>query len=417
MRQISRYCYKLTLRVMPLSFIESHEPLVLQEMKPDCFVCVVVPVRNEAENIRHALAALTNQVDLNNRPLNPNSFEVIILANNCDDDSAAITKSWQKKHPALNFHLYEAKLPAKKSNVGYVRRWLMNEAYLRLRGNKFGGGVIMTTDGDTCAAPNWIAANLKEIETGADAVGGRILINPADLRRMNEKARRFHLLDTGYRLLAAEIEARLDFVAHDPLPRHHQHFNGSFAVTTEAFQRAGGVPSVRFLEDVAFFQSLLRIDARVRHSPLARVQTSSRSAGRTELGLSTQIIEWTLMGENGDSYYVESAAAIAERINLRRRLREIWRNSPRNDQPLNRIADDLLISEDFLKNELSIKQTFGSLLEKVQHAQRKNGEWAKKHPLVCVSRAIGDLRQLNALLRRQNQTVAPPLAFSQTSSR
>ena len=94
---------------------------------------------------------------------------------------------------------------------------------------------MATTDGDTLVAPNWIAAITKEIEKGAEAVGGRIFINPAELKNMNVKARSFHLRDTGYRLLAAELESRLDHLPHDSCPRHHQHFNGSFAVTTAGF--------------------------------------------------------------------------------------------------------------------------------------------------------------------------------------
>lgn len=400
---------------MAASFIDSHKQIFPADVKESCGASVVIPVRNEAENIRETLAALSVQVDQNNRPLAPDSFEILVLANNCDDDSAAVVKLWQKQNPRLSLHFAEARLPPENANIGYVRRWLMNEAFLRLNGNR--GGVMLTTDGDTCAAPNWIHANLKEIERGADAVGGRILLKPEDLRRMDAKAGRFHLLDTGYRLLAAEIEARLDFVAHDHLPRHHQHFNGSFAVKTEAFRQAGGIPAVRCLEDVAFFQSLLRIDARFRHSPLVRVHTSSRSAGRTELGLSTQLTEWTLMGENGDTYFVESAAAIAKRIDLRRKLREVFKDRRRTRSRISRLADELLISFAVLENELEARRTFGALLEKVQHLQHENGEWKQRHPLVCVSRALADLRQLAAALRRENQSAVSPNAFSQTSSR
>lgn len=393
----------------------AREQIISKNINPECFATVVIPVRNEAENISHTLRSLINQVDFQNRPLDRKSFEIVVLVNNCSDDSAAIVEAFAEKHSDYAIHFAEACLATENANIGYVRRWLMNEAETRLKHNKFGRGVILTTDGDTCAAPNWIAANLNEIKNGADAVGGRILIKSQDLRQMNHKARRFHLLDTGYRLLAAELEARLDFVAHDYLPRHHQHFNGSFAVTTQAFRQAGGVPQVAFLEDVAFFQSLMRIDARFRHSPLVRVETSSRTTGRTELGLSTQINEWTVMGENGDTYFVESAEAIAQRIYLRGILRKL--HGEKNPRPaqISMLAGKLLISPKVLETELARLQTFGSLLEKVHHAQHDAGEWKRKYPLTCVSRAINDLRKLLEIIRRENHS--PERFFVHTSSR
>lgn len=400
---------------MTLNPAQAHKLIIPNEINRNCRVSIVIPVRNEAETIAETLKSLVNQVDLKNHRLAPDSFEIIILANNCTDNSADIVRFFAKANSDLNIHLAETHLPPEKANVGYVRRRLMNEAYARLCQNKFKSGVIMTTDGDTCPAPNWIVANLREIKNGADAVGGRILMKPRGLREMNEKTRRFHLLDTGYRLLAAELEARLDYIAHDYLPRHHQHFNGSFAVTTAAFDRAGGIPPVSFLEDVAFFQSLMRVDARFRHSPFVRVETSSRIAGRAEMGLSTQIKEWTVMGENGDTYFVENAASIAQRINLRSVLRSVWNGKEANFARITRLADDLMISPNMLKNELQIKQTFGSLLEKVQRAQNAGGEWQRRYPLVCVSRAIWDLRQILEIARRQNHS--PDRFFSQTSNR
>lgn len=285
----------------------------------------------------------------------------------------------------------------------------MNEAYLRLLKNKFGGGIIATTDADTRIAENWIAAIIAEIENGADAVGGRILIHPSELKKMDAKCRAFHLRDTGYRLMGAEIEAFWDESAHDFLPRHHQHFNGSFAVTTEAFAKAGGIPEVRCLEDVAFYHALLRIDAKFRHSPVVRVQTSARSEGRTESGLSTQINEWTVMGQNGDDYLVESAQSIERRLCARKHLRRLWRNETKifrngeiNEEEIRNLSDALMISGDFLRLELSSRQSFGNLYEKVLIEQHRRGEWEKENRLVPIEKAIYDLRLMLEKMRKNS---------------
>lgn len=400
----------MTLLNLPIT----HRDLIETEIKPNCLATVIIPVRNEAVCLPRTLESFARQIDRRGQRLDPNLYEIIVFANNCRDDSAAIARRWRKANDLLSVHVVEADLPPKNSNIGFVRRWLMNEADGRLRRNKHRGGVIMTTDGDTCVAPAWIAANLHEIKNGADAVGGRILINPSEIRKMCAKAQRFHLLDTGYRLSAAELEARLDYVSHDYLPRHHQHFNGSFAVTTEAFRRAGGIPDVPFLEDVAFYHSLMRVDARFRHSPLARVETSARRAGRTELGLSSQINEWMIMGKNADAYFVESAPAIERRIRARNRLRRIWRGG-KSVSEVAALADQLFVSERFLQNECNHPQTFGALLEKVEREQSRLGDWKNNYPLVTVEKALGDLRRILETQRREPRVNLQ--SFSQTSSR
>lgn len=381
-----------------------HTAIIHSPILPECFVSIVIPVRNEAISLPSTLQGLKNQSFGKAFPASFNHFEIIFLVNNSDDDSAEIIRRWQKENRHLRVYIAEKNFPIENSNIGHVRRELMNEAFLRLRKNKFGGGIIATTDGDTVIESKWFAATVAEIRNGADAVGGRITVHPSELRTMDEKCRAFHLRDTGYRLMAAEIEAHLDDLAHDSLPRHHQHFNGSFAVTTEAFARAGGVPKVRFLEDVAFYHSLLRVDAKFRHSPRVRVQTSARSEGRTESGLSTQINEWTVMGRNGDKYLVESAQTIERRLRARKNLRRIWENKAANKhfqlEEIKKLADALLVSEEFLRRELSDRQTFGSLHEKVIREQNISGEWTKENPLVNIEKAIYDLRLLLEKMRR-----------------
>lgn len=383
---------------------KSHETIISSPVTAECFLSVVIPVRNEAASLSVTLEGFTRQLCGKKFSVDFNDFEIIFLVNNSDDDSAEFIRRWQNENPHLRVHVAEKNFPSEQSNIGHIRRKLMNEAFLRLSGNKYGGGIIATTDGDTAVADDWLAATVAEIGNGADAVGGRILIHPSELKNMDAKCRTFHLRDTGYRLMAAEIEACLDNLTHDSVPRHHQHFNGSFAVTTEAFAKAGGVPEVRFLEDVAFYHSLLRVDAKFRHSPHVRVYTSARSEGRTEAGLSTQINEWTVMGQNGDEYLVESAQSIERRLQTRKKLRRIWKDKNKYFQidEIKKLADDFFVSEEFIRCEISSPQTFGSLHEKILHEQNKIGEWAKENPLVNIERAIYDLRLMLEKNRRKN---------------
>ena len=392
--------------------------LINSSMAAECKVSVVIPVRNEAENLASTLSAFTNQKNLDGNALDPRFFELIILANNCTDDSAEIIKRFQREHPRLQIHLAEISPSPEDSNIGSVRRLLMNEAFFRFK-TASRNGVILTTDGDTRVADNWIAANLREIESGAEAVGGRIIIAPNELAKMDAKCREFHLQDEEYRLLAAEIEGLIDDLPHDTSPRHHQHFNGSFAVKTDVYEKAGGVPKVKFLEDVAFYESLQRIDAKFRHSPLVQVFTSARDVGRSEVGLSYQLNEWRKLGECGAEFLVESAYTIEAKLKAKRKLRGVWRQIVAGGFPTNadavNLSQNLDVPTQFLVDELDNSATFGSLYERILHEQQRIGDWQKRHLTVPLQIALKDLTQI--VRHWRIVTERAHYSFSQTSSR
>ena len=394
--------FVMTLKILCNRLIDS-------PTSPECKVSVVIPVRNEAEMLSATLAAFLRQTDFNGNLLNFRDFEIIVLANNCTDDSVGIVKNFKHENPFLQIHLAEIILCPENANIGFVRRLLMNEAYRRLSANRFGGGIIMTTDADTRVAPDWIGANLYEIGRGADAVGGRIIIAPGELAKMDAKCRELHLKDEQYRLLAAEIEALIDYLPHDSEARHHQHFNGSFAVTTAAFRRAGGIPKVKFLEDVAFYNALQRIDARFRHSPLVKVYTSARSVGRSEIGLSYQINEWKKMGETGADFLVDSATAIERKFKARRKLRNFWRQTKMgvlpNDGEILLLSEQLYVPTKFVAEELAFSQTFGDLYEKIMREQHQIGAWHRNNPPVPLAIALKDLRRVVCRFRTRQEYV------------
>lgn len=362
---------------------------------PNCFASVVIPARNEALHLRKSLESLSGQVDSRGKTLNYDHFEIIILTNNCSDNSFEIARQFQMENKFLNLHVADIKTSKENANSGFIRRVLMEKAHERLMTNDKKDGMILTTDGDTQVAPNWIAENISEKIKGADAVGGRILFDDEELVKMNPAARKFHLIDEKYRLLAAEFESRLDFLPHDSFPRHHQHFNGSFAVTTDAYRKAGGIPKVRFLEDVAFYQSLMRIDAKFRHSPHVKVYTSARETGRTEAGLSTQINDWINLGKNGEDFFVESVETLEKRFSAQGKLRSIWKNIQNGFEPKLseiKVAADLFnVNLEDLRIELLKPQTFGLLLENVFRMHNHQDGLNLQNKLVPVQEAVNDL--------------------------
>jgi hypothetical protein len=283
---------------------------VVEPVRTGCVFAVVIPVRNEVASLPDTLAALAAQRDASGSAIDPDRFEIILLVNNSDDGSAAAARAFASQHAELALHVVEIDLPEEDAHVGRARRLLMDLAAARLGPT----GVIATTDADTVVAPDWIAMTLAEIAAGADAVAGRILVDPVGFAEHDRHAQLFHLRDVTYRYLVTEFVARLVPDPFDPWPRHFQHFGPSMAVTVETYRRSGGMPPLPSLEDVAFYDALRRIGARIRHSPAVRVVTSARPTGRTDFGFAVQLGRWSQMGARNEPFMVESVPAIIARL-------------------------------------------------------------------------------------------------------
>ena len=292
-------------------------------------ISVIIPAKDEVATLPATLAALAAQTTLAGHPLPAGSYEVIVLANNCLDETAAAVRRQACRFPQLALHIAELCLPAAHAHVGRARRLLMDEACARLEQVGQPAGIIASTDADTRVAPTWLAATQAEVAAGADAVGGRILTEAEELSEKELPAlQRLQARDAAYRLLCARLEDLLDPAAADPWPRHHQHFGASLALTARAYRRVGGLPEVRFLEDEALYQQLRRHDLAVRHSPYVQVLTSARRDGRVEVGLSWQLREWLHLSQQQREPLVDNPVQLARQWQLRRQLRACRANAP-----------------------------------------------------------------------------------------
>ena len=374
------------------------QPLVDCLPLKSCEVCVIVPVRNEASVLENTLLALTNQVDLTGRLLNKSRYEIIILANNCTDNSAEIARHFARSRPNLMLHVVEMEIKGDRAHVGWVRKLLMDEAYRRFKliGRN---GVIASTDGDTRVSDTWIAATLAEIQRGADAVGGRIITDSRERNKLDRATRLYYLRHLRYGYLSAQLESCID-PYFESLPRHHHNYGASLAVTAQMYGKVGGLPPLRSSEDVALYEALRRVDARFRHSPQVRVITSARSIGRAEAGLSARLSQLSLMAQNNESVLVEPAELIQMRYYLSRWLRYLWQRKKDNFRDkFATMAKKLDLNRDLLEETVLRSPTYGLLLERIKQYQQGNQRLDRGYELVAIQKANADLEMTIANIR------------------
>jgi len=353
---------------------------------------IIVPVKNEEENLYGMLDALRMQVDESGEKICPDLYEVLLLANNCTDRSFAMARQYQLKYPEFRLHIAEILLEKEHAHIGTVRRLLMDEAYHRFQLLDNIDGIIISTDGDSRVDSCWLHYIFREFDAGCDVVGGRIISDYSE-----SPSRKYHLRDVGYRYLVSHLESCIDPCAFDPWPRHFQCYGPSTAVKCSIYEKAGRLPVLPFLEDENFRKALIRIDARIRRSPHVKVYTSSRESGQVDFGFSIQLNQWTKMKLEGESIHVEAPVSLIIKFNAKKTLRELFTDYLLNNQlnipQLKQLARSLFLEEEWLRIKISTATYFGSLWEETELALSIQ-KWEERHPEIPIDTAIGHLRTL-----------------------
>ncbi len=378
---------------------------VLHPVQAGLRCVIVIPARDEAALLPRALQAIAAQRGVTA------AYEVIVLANNCSDDTAARAREFAQRCKACAIHVVEVRWPPALANVGRARRALMEIASARLLQSCPVQGVICSTDADTCVAGDWLFANLMAIDAGADAVGGRIVAEVDDA--LPPMAQQLMRLDDSYRSWRARLESLVDPDPFDPWPRHHQHFGASLAVNAAAYRAVGGLPLVHYLEDEALVRALRLQDKSVRHCPRVHVHTSARLDGRVEVGLSWQLRAWSSHA-SADAYPpVVNPKIELQHWAMRRRTRALWRETSAPGSPALEGGDNagtelarlLGIDCRWLSTRVSSCSSFGQLWDDIERYWGRAG---------LVSSSFKATVPMDEALRELRHLVTAQPAFSKT---
>jgi GT2 family glycosyltransferase len=288
---------------------------------------VAIPAHNEARYIEGCLAALALQRDEAGAPVEQGSFEILVLANNCSDETAEIAKQAARSipHPVS---IVEEAMVGGRMNAGWARQRAMDLAAARLAEVAPLNGLILTTDADSRVAPTWFAATLREFEKGVDCVAGYIDAIPDEYVVLGpDFMARGRLEDTYLRYLA-EINALCDPNPHDPWPNHRVSSGASLAVTLAAYSAIGGLPPRAVGEDSALTETLGRAGFKVRHAMDVCVSTSCRLNGRATGGAADTMRHRHAVPDAPCDEEIETALQATRRALYKRFLRERWMGKP-----------------------------------------------------------------------------------------
>ena len=279
-------------------------------------VIVAIPARDEANHITSCLNAIASQPGAER-----NIAAVILFANNCADETAAIARSLSLPYP---LQVIEASFPPEEAHIGHARRGATNAAFNCKNEMGLDDPIIAGTDADSLLASDWLPALLKAFTGNIDAVCGAIDVEDNLAPSLSSKL----YIEATYSDAVARVSNFLDPLPHDPWPNHIWCWGANFAVRASILLAAGGTPLVSLAEDRALHAELLRRDARIRHSQEVRVHTSSRDVGRAPGGLADLMRNYADDPNAEADYFLEPARLTIERARLRGNERQRWGETP-----------------------------------------------------------------------------------------
>ena len=118
------------------------------------FVSVIVPSRNEADNISKCINSLLSQ----NYP--KDKYEIIPVNDGSDDETKNLLENYTLKFPQINLINIESKLSCGKLNA-------IDKGILKSKGE-----IIITTDADVWMRKNWIKSMVKDFDLKTGMIVG-----------------------------------------------------------------------------------------------------------------------------------------------------------------------------------------------------------------------------------------------------
>lgn len=247
-------------------------PLFPSPMPERVRLSVVLPVYNEADDLSAVLDSLYRQRGPDG-PLDKSMYEVVLVDNNCTDDTMAIAHHFAADHPDLALHtIREA-----EQGVSCARKAGMDFACSRSRRRGRSGAeqrhFLVSADADCQVDDHWLAELFAAMESGKAAIGVCDYFYAAE--HFSGRPRLWNAIERTLRCRA------VTFALFGGFPD-----GKGFAVDTDTYEAVGGIELLYQLRHGRFVNHLsddwdfgIRVRSRggsIAYVPASRVQINPR---------------------------------------------------------------------------------------------------------------------------------------------
>lgn len=267
-------------------------PEIGEHPHPRLNICVVIPCFNEP-SLLESLQSLWNCI----RP--QSAVEVIIVINSPEHarsdiltnnlDTLRDANVWIQAHvdPMLRFYtVFKPDLPVKFAGVGLARKIGMDEAVYRFSKVKNQRGIIAGFDADSLCSSNYLVEIERHFSSNPKTPGASIYFEHPTTGSFNSSIYQGICL---YEMHLRYINQALRFAGH---PHAYHTVGSSFAVTTEAYVKQGGMNKRQAGEDFYFLQKIIAL-GNFSEINTTRVVPSARVSNRVPFGTGASMGRWT----------------------------------------------------------------------------------------------------------------------------
>lgn len=347
---------------------------------PNLKMAVIIPAKNEGQNIRFTLDSLAKQIYEDGSRFDSSAFEVLVLGHNCSDDTLAQCRKFFREHSQIRGYFLE--LNSKEINtVGAARRILMNIAYWRI---SIDNGLIISTDADTIVDKHWLYNLYNYIEGKVDLICGNII---SDASQLEAQARSYLIAKDEYLLLKSRLESELFPNPHNPWPRHGFNWGPNLSIKKSVYGAIGGIRPLHFLEDVDLYKRVVSEGFIVKHCLKCKVTTSTRIDSRCSEGFGAELRVWTDI--EGVAYKVEGLLKLLLRYKIYKLLQEYYVFPTSN--LMMEILELSSIEEKELMTMIKKSERVEALTIKMEAYLNQSSIWNSKHPNTDIFKVCDEL--------------------------
>ncbi len=359
-------------------------------------ICVTIPAKNEEALIYSTLTALLEQ-----KAVDKECYEVLILINHSSDRTFMICKEFQNNHPDFSFHIlvtYSDTI----NHVGAARKKIMDVAYTRLPDDDC---LIAMTDADTQVPNNWIARLLYYATQDIHLICGTIEI---DIQELSPYAQELYAAKEQYLDYRCRLEALWLPEVWDKWPKHAANSGPNMTIKRSAYTAVGGMPALSCLEDSALMYLVLKKGLKIKHALDIPVITSSRLTSRAVGGFGNELNNWSNLKNREYLYAVEGKAKLIKRFKAFRLIKEAYENNGQSD--FNYISKQLKLPMGTLQKLFEQQGNYQSMNIALITILERNRLWQEAYPNISVFEANVELKHFF----KENDTAQP--LFSQSTS-